>query len=212
MPQHQHFYLGLDLGQPNSHATLAVLEYALPYVEYRNPVTFALEHEFQQRRLAIRQIMRIPHGTVESDAAEQVRSKLFKITHQNYDCTLIVDSTHATQPVADLFHHLPARATLVPVVMIDNAGVETKGQNECRISSTDIVEQLQTLLRSGDLEIAPGLALAPALFEELREHLGGPIARAAALAAWRARQHQDLSHTSNAPRTAPFGWGRVPLF
>ena len=39
--QHQHIYLGLDLGKRKDFSALALLEYTRPYIEYRNPVTIA---------------------------------------------------------------------------------------------------------------------------------------------------------------------------
>ena len=232
--QHQHIYLGLDLGKRKDFSALALLEYTRPYIEYRNPVTYAMEQEFEDPRYAIRQLDRIPLGTKYTDVVEQVRSKLFKITQQNYDCTLIVDATGVGQPVIEMFHHLPARATLVPVVITAGSG-ESRTSDEWRIAKQDLIAGLQIMLETGKLQISNKLAYTSALLEELLEFRGtttprgneiseGPqddLVIAAALAVWRARQHEqtkpkvgfqnkDLGLHGATPSRS--GWGKVRLF
>ena len=232
--QHQHIYLGLDLGRRKDFSAIALLEYTRPYIEYRNPVSWAIEQEFEDPRYAIRQLDRIPLGTKYTDVVQQVRSKLFKITQQNYDCTLIVDATGVGQPVIEMFHHLPARATLVPVV-ITATGSETKTNDEWRIAKHDLIAGLQIMLETGKLQVSNKLAYTTAFLEELLEFRGittpkgnetseGPqddLVIAAALAVWRARQHEqtksntgfqnkDLGLHGKSPVKS--GWGKTRLF
>jgi hypothetical protein len=234
MPQHQHIYLGLDLGKRKDFTALALLEYSHPYIEYRNPVYFNMEQEFEEPRYAIRQLDRIPLGTKYIDVVEEVRAKLFKITARNLDCTLIVDATGVGQPVMELFHHLPARATLVPVVITAGTG-ESRTGDEWRVAKQDLVAGLQIMLETGQLQISNQLAHTKAFLEELLEFRGkttstgneiaeGPqddLVIAAALAVWRARQSHQTKSTVGFQNTdlglhgkpkTPSVWGKVRLF
>ena len=92
------------------------------------------------------------------------------------------------------------------------------------------------MLETGKLQIANGIPFAPALLEELLEFRGGQspkgnewsegpqddLVLATALAAWRARRHEELTKPNG--RTGfkntdlglhgkqPSGWGKTRLF
>ena len=235
MQQIQHLYFGLDLGKRKDFSALALLEYTHPYTTFRNPVSYAMETDFQDPQYAIRNLARIPLETKYTDVVEQVRAKLIRATNQNYDCTLIVDATGVGQPVVEMFHNLPPRAILVPVV-ITSAGSESKAKDEWRVPKNDLIAGLQVMLETGSLKIAAGLPFANALLEELLEFRGSTTAKgneicegpqddlvlAVALAVWRARKHETPKPNKTGFRNTdiglhgkpatPSGWGKTRLF
>jgi len=230
--QIQHLYFGLDLGKRRDYSALAILEYSRPYRTYRNAVNYELETEFEDPRYAIRGLARIALETRYTDVVEQIRAKLTRAVNKNYDCTLIVDATGVGQPVVEMFHQLPPRATLVPVV-ITSAGTETKAKDEWRVPKNDLIAGLQVMLETGDLQIAAGLHFGNALLEELLEFRCNPTAKgnetyegpqddlvlAVALAVWRARKHElpkanqtGFQNKDLGLHAKPSGWGKTRLF
>lgn len=202
MPQHQHFYLACDLSaRCQGSVPLATIEYTLPYSEYRDPVQWDMRREYANPRYHLRELELISANENASSTAiaEQIRSRIFKITRQNQECTLVVDT--ASQPASELFHHLSPRASVMQVVLTGGSG-ELHGEEHTRIARVNLLEGLGKMLENGDLTVS----------EKHRAALGeleGESAVAVALALWQASKHQVAKPEPR--KEVQSGWGKVRI-
>jgi hypothetical protein len=183
------YVCGLDLGQLSDYTALALVE--------RAPVPGG------RQRLALRGLVRYPLGTPYAapgspggGVVERVRARLSGPPAAG--CILAVDQTGVGRPVVDLIRAagLPVGA-LVPVTI--TAGQQARQEADPRglpqwlVPKKDLVGLLLALFGTGRLVIAPGLALADALRQEVFAFRSKvTLAGNESFAAWRERDHDDL--------------------
>jgi hypothetical protein len=206
MPHLQYLYFGCELSSHDASAILALIERTHPFAEFRHPVTWEVQREFQEPQYNLRDLETLP-ATSHTSIAEQIRSRLFKAARQNPNCTLAVDASTSRTPVSELFHHLPPPVTLVSLAIRDDSE-EVRVGDSIHIAKHDLLGNLQKMLDSGKLQI-------PAKFDRLLEPENENRAVATALALWRACQQEHEKPqpaASNASNATHRGWGKVRLF
>jgi hypothetical protein len=144
-----HFYVGLDLAQPQESTALAIL---------------AREVVARQSSYAVRHLQRWPPGTPYPQMAREVSALLG--SRELRGCRLMVDQPAVGRAVASMFR--PASAVAVLPVLISAGHAVTRGEDGCtHVPKKELVSSVQALLQTRRLKVAAGLPLAEALSREM---------------------------------------------
>jgi hypothetical protein len=174
------FCAGLDLGQAGDPTALVVLEQSVQ----RSPETGKAVASY-----AARHLQRWPLGTSYPNVVADVMAFMADPPLAP-SAPIAVDGTGVGRPVVDLFRPLGKR--LIPVTI--HGGQQTTRDPDTgywQVPKRELVGVVQVLLQSRRLRIAPGLADAEVLAQELR--------------AFRARISAS-GHDSYAAGTTPDDW------
>jgi hypothetical protein len=148
-----HYTMGLDLGQAADYTAICAVE----------SVESAEGSKAGQRSYSVRHLERPPLGTSYLAVAARVK-ELLEAEPLKDHTRLVVDATGVGAPVVDMLRQLG----LGPVAVYITGGdkVTCEG-NAFHVPKRDLVATVQVLLQSGRLKVAPVLALARVLVNEL---------------------------------------------
>ena len=187
------FHIGLDLGQAADYTALAVVH----SVQTRIPDGQTVKG-LHLRHLE-RYPLRTPYPEIVENVAALVRDE--KLSPTEYDPSrgryssqppvLVVDNTGVGVAVTDLLKGKGLRFTPVTITGGDTA--HKSGRN-WRVPKRDLVAALEVPFHTGELKVAEGLTLWPALKEELlnfRRKINLKTAHDS-YEHWRESDHDDL--------------------
>ncbi|MDE3194901.1 MAG: hypothetical protein KGN84_01040 [Acidobacteriota bacterium] len=143
------FHVGLDLGQRNDPAAIAIIErVAAPRAGMR-----------------LRYVERAPLGTPYPQVVEWVR-KIVRTEPLESRCDLAVDATGVGGPVVDLLKRADLNCDVLAVTI---TGGDAEGQTASghSVPKLDLMTGLQVALENGDLVIARAIRDREALIREL---------------------------------------------
>jgi hypothetical protein len=160
------YYLGLDLGQSSDFTALAIVQDA----NERNGKSGEVE-----KRLRLRHLERYPSRTPYTEIADGVAALMQSPALNSYEydpgryrysvpkTRLFVDKTGVGAAVTDL---LKARGLKFTAITI-TGGEKVHGKGKDRsVPKRDLVAALEVPFHTGELQVAEGLTLWPALREE----------------------------------------------
>jgi hypothetical protein len=213
------FCVGLDLGQAADYTALAVVQ----SVEEGDPAAGTV------RGLHLRHLERYPLRTPYPEIADKVAALVRgpALSPEEFDGArirrtpprLIVDATGVGTAVSDLLESKGLRFTRVTITGGDK--VNRSGERNWRVPKRDLVAALEVPFHNGTLKVAEGLALWPALQEELlnfRRKINLATAHDS-YEHWRDSDHDDLvlavalacwGASSRRPRSRSPGGGLEP--
>jgi hypothetical protein len=172
------YFAGLDLGQAHELTALAVVERTVADDRSRT-VSYAVRH-----------LERFSAGTPYHAMATRL-SELFA-KPPLFRCPIVIDLTGVGRPVSDLFkqtRYTGLREQL-QIVAGQNSAYEA---GIWQVPKLDLVGTLQVLLQTQRLKIAPALAHAQTLVDELTNFKAKPPrADQDPMADWREGAHDDL--------------------
>ena len=165
-----HLFFGLDLGQRNDPAALALLARIHELDDGFDPVTWQPRRHF---RFYLIHTERIPLGTpylrIVERVADLVRSaSILRLTPVSPHRTLVVDASGVGAPIVELLRkaHLPA--TLAPITITGgSASHPDRISGGSLVPRRDLLTALRLLFEHGRLAIAPHLHDRQALETEL---------------------------------------------
>ncbi len=161
------YFIGLDLGQSQDFTAVAIVQDTNEINEDTGEI---------EKRLYLRHLERYPLKTSYTDiaagVAALVRSPL--LNDYEYDparnrysipmVKLVVDATGVGRAVTDLLKSKGLKFTKVTIT----GGEKVHGKGESKsVPKRDLVSALEVPFHTGELQVAEGLALWPALREEL---------------------------------------------
>jgi hypothetical protein len=183
------YFAGLDLGQKQDPAALAVVEWAecggagdAAAFEHGNPSSLSLRH-----------LERMPLGTPYPEVVERVsytmRSRQLAGGERRH---LVVDGTGVGPAVVDLLRREDLHSRLWPVT-ITRGDTERYADEYYRVPKRDLIVGLQVLMQRGGLQIAEGMKEGATLVKEMAE-MRVKISGSAheQYGAWRSGEHDDL--------------------
>ncbi len=213
-----HHCVGLDLGRQRDYSALAVLRRSLVRTPHRDPITY---NWLIEDHLSLIHLYRFPLRTPYPQVLHEVRSLLSSSdlaptpwmagmpTAKPFGArllfpahvrsitatrsTLVLDATGAGLPLYDFMRdaRTPLPAYILPVSITSGAAI-TESET-CNVPRNILLTTLETLLRSGALQMSGSLPLVPELCRELA-HLrliSSPTGRQSLQPA-RSSQHDDL--------------------
>ena len=181
------YFIGVDLGQSQDFTTIAVVERAEAKGAW-DPVMFAWRKLVSLR---LRLLERIPLGTPYPRIVERV-VEVTRSPELAGRSHLAVDATGVGRPVLDMLRGARPQSILMPVV-VTGGDRETHEAGYHRVPKRDLIIGLQILLQRDALQIAAGLAHAPALVAEMAEmQVKITSAGHEQYGAWRQGTHDDL--------------------
>ena len=176
------YFVGLDLGQAHEFSAVAALEKS--YV--RVPQTY---DDFVGH-YAVRHLERFAPGTAYGKIAQRL-VELFG-DDALAGGMLVIDVTMVGKPVLDVFRDAGIDATLRRL-SITAGHKATWDEGTWLVPKKELVGVMQVLLQERRLKVAPLLAEAELLTQELLNFRARPPARQTdELAEWREGQHDDL--------------------
>lgn len=173
------YSLGLDIGQVQDPAALAILE----RLDERTPDGWV----YHLRHLERPQLGTSYGGIVSLVAARMAHPSLL-------GAPLIIDRTGVGRPVVEMFRE----AGLAPVAVTITGGQQAKQDpdnwRDWSVPKRDLVGALQVLFQSGRLKVAAGLPLAATFTKELLNFKMKINLQTGhdSYEAWREGQHDDL--------------------
>jgi terminase large subunit-like protein len=167
--------LGIDLGQSNDPTAIVLLEHPLQ----RDPV------------YELRYAYRFPLGTSYLDLADRIALRV-NSEPLGGRITVAIDATGVGQPVVDLLRPKLNQARCYAITITGGTSVHGGGST-LSVPKRDLVTTVQLLLQQRRLRIAPGLADATTLIDELLAYRV-TISEAGhdSYATHRERDHDDL--------------------
>jgi hypothetical protein len=181
------YFIGVDLGQSQDFTTIAVVERVDLRGEW-DPAMFARRDLVVLR---LRLLERIRLGTPYPQIVERVVEVACspELAGQSH---LAVDATGVGRPVLDMLRRSRPPSILMPVIV--TGGERETHENGChRVPKRDLIIGLQVVLQREALQIAAGLAHAPALVAEMAEmQVKITPAGHEQYGAWRQGTHDDL--------------------
>ena len=189
IPLDRTFFVGVDLGQRESHTAIVVLE----RFDQKPSFERILAGSDFLRRYVVRQAERVPLGTPYPDVVTRL-DRIATLLGQLGLCIVVVDGTGIGVPVVELMKQrtLGGGCRILPIVI-------TSGQSPTpsSVPRSALIGKLQVMAQLGELEIAHSCRDGPKLQEELA-HLtldratssssqSDDLALALALACWRAK-------------------------
>jgi hypothetical protein len=176
------YFTGLDLGQAKDYTAVAVLE--------RTTLPDPKREGRKLHHYAVRHLERLPLGTPYPDVCTRL-ARLFASPPLT-GTSLAVDYTGVGRPVFDMLRRAQIPARLRPVTITGGNKVSPSAGG-WSVSKKELVSTLQVLLQSRRLRVAPTLAEAPTLVQELTT-FQVKITPAAheTFGAWREGAHDDL--------------------
>ena len=185
---HEHYYLGIDLGQRHDYTAIAVLECGLAFLPGFDFANWTRPTETQYN---LRHLDRLPLGTAYTEVVSRVQS-LVASNPLSGCCTVIVDATGVGAPVIDLLRKCRLGCTLIPVTITagDSALVTPQGH---RVPKRDLIHGLQLMLEQAHLRVAASLPHAETLVRELLAmRVKISLSGNDLYGAWREGDHDDL--------------------
>ena len=189
------FYVGLDLGQSADFTALSVVQAVLepePGVYPTRP----------RKSLRVRHLerypLRTPYPDIADKVAELMRSPNLRVANEdprlldaNAPPRLAVDNTGVGAAVTDL---LKKRRLRFKAITITGGGAVTSFPGGYRVPKRDLVAALEVPFHTGEIKVAEGLELWPALKGELlnfRRKINLNTAHDS-YEHWRETDHDDL--------------------
>jgi hypothetical protein len=175
------YFSGLDLGQANELTALAVLQ--------RTTGRDAIESQWLPGDYAVRHLERFPLGTPYPDICQRLE-QLFALPPLSRS-RLVVDQSAVGKPVLEMLRQARIKATIQPLTM-------TAGHKASRtdgiymVPKQELVSTLQVLLQTRRLKIAPTLADAQTLMQELQDFKMKVSLFQTDPIAWREAPNDDL--------------------
>jgi hypothetical protein len=177
------YFTGLDLGQAAELTALAVLERTTspdPYDARRNAKFFAVRH-----------LERFAPGTSLRVVCDRLR-ELFS-EPPLAQSHLVVDQTAVGQPVVQLLRRARLGAMIRPLTITAGNQAVLHEDGGWSVPKRDLVSTLQVLLQSRRLKVAPILAEAKTLVQELMSfRVKATLSATETLESWREGPHDDL--------------------
>jgi hypothetical protein len=174
---------GLDLGPPQGFTALAVLE-RTEVAEPHNPARTV-------RHYAVRHLERWPPGTPYPEVCQRVAG-LFGAAPLSKSY-LAVDYTGVGRPILDMLRRARVRARISPVLVTAGHKATADERGGWCVPRRELAANLQVLLQSRRLSVAPALAEAATLVRELSAfQVKLPSATEEELVTWREGAHDDL--------------------
>ena len=187
------YFVGLDLGQSADYTALAVLQTVKERVGEGSFRTVLHLRHLQRYRL------RTPYTTIADGVVDVMRSGA--LTSDEYDparhrvakpkAELLVDKTGVDRGVTDI---LKERGLRFSGIVIHGGETMHKTDGSYHVPKRDLVAALEVPFNKGTLKIAEGLALWPALREELQSfrRKQNPKTSHVSFEHWRDSDHDDL--------------------
>ena len=179
------YFIGVDLGQRGSHSAFIVLE---RFDEAPN-FTEMLRGTPHRTRYIVRQAIRIPIGTPNTEVSAKLKTMVQKLTPRG-TTIVVVDESSGGIPVVEMFRRdlSGTGARLVPLTI-------TSGQtaSSTTVPRAALVTKLQVMAEREELEIAKGCKDFETLKHELvnlsvqKTTETDDMALALCLACWRAK-------------------------
>ena len=156
------YYIGLDLGKDRDFSAVAIVERFERRLNTRDPVSFAFH---TRTSITVRHAERIRLGTSYPHVANRIAQIVSALPFSN-SRHLIPDATGVGSPVVDMLKRARLDAIITPVV-ITGADSESESKGTFRVPKRDLIEGLQIMIQSGDLEFAGGMPGLQTLMREL---------------------------------------------
>jgi hypothetical protein len=173
----------LDLGPPQGFTALAVLE--------RTEVTDPHDCGRSLQHYAVRHLQRWPPGTPYPEVCQCVAG-LFG-TAPLSKSYLAVDYTGVGRPILDMLRRARVRAHVAPILVTAGHKATADERGGWCVPRRELASNLQVLLQSRRLRVAPALPEATTLVRELSAfQVKVPSATEEELVAWREGTHDDL--------------------
>ena len=155
------FALAADLGQSNDPTAICVMQHIKrTKMTWRGAIVDTADEFY------VRYLQRLPLGM---SYVQQVReiSQLLRRPPLDKGCELIIDETGVGRPVGDLFTLL--KVNPIRVVITGGENQSTRASSRWHVPKGLLISALDARLHTQELKIAPDLAEASALREELRD-------------------------------------------
>ena len=185
IPQDRTFFIGVDLGQRESHTAIVILE----RFDQKPSFERILAGDDFVRRYVVRQAERVPLGTPYPEVVTRLERIATRLSELGL-CILVVDGTGIGVPIVELMRQQGVGCRILPIVI-------TSGQasTPSSVPRAALITKMQVMAQLGELEIASACRDAPSLSQELAHlTLDRPtsnqrddLALALALACWRAK-------------------------
>ena len=175
-------FAGLDLGPVQDPTALAVLERTLLPDPTRPDKT--------RTHYAVRHLHRYPPGTPYPALVAEVVGLFADPPLRG--TVLAVDQTGVGRPVIDLLRRAGLHARLQPITLTAGSRESSGSSGERLVPKQDLVSALQVLLQSRRLVVAPALAEAQTLVQELESFRLKVTVAADETLAWREGRNDDL--------------------
>ena len=156
------YYIGLDLGKDRDFSAVAIVERFEQRLNTRDPVTFAFHKRIS---ITVRHAERIRLGTSYPQVGNRIEQIISALPMSN-SRHLIPDATGVGSPVVDMLKRARLNATITPVV-ITGADQESESKGTWRVPKRNLIEGLQIMIQSDELQFAGGMPGLPALLREL---------------------------------------------
>ncbi len=168
------YFVGLDLGQATDYTAITVIERL-----ETEPITYALRH-IERPKLGT------PYPAIVARVKELVEGPEIDGRY-----IIVADATGVGAPVVDLLHQAQLAVAPVTITGGDKPVCEA---GHWRVPKRDLVFGLLTVLQTGRLKVADGLALGPTMITELLNFKVkiDPQTAHDSYAAWREGVHDDL--------------------
>lgn len=169
---HQHFYVGVDLGQSNDPTAICVIEHnhepLSSWKITRDTASLCEERQDVADRYDVRHLERMPLGMPYPAVVAHV-AQLLQRPPLCDGATLVIDETGVGRAVGDIFD----AAGLQPVRVSITAGAEATQQSTSperwHIAKGILISTLDARLHTGELRFAAALTEAGAMAEELKD-------------------------------------------
>jgi hypothetical protein len=174
---------GLDLGPPQGFSALAVLE-RTEMAEPHNP-------ERTLRHYAVRHLQPWPPATPYPEVCRHLAGLFGNAPLSTSH--LAVDYTGVGRPILDMLRRARVRAHVAPILVTAGHKATADERGGWCVPRRELAANLQVLLQSRRLHVAPALAEAATLVRELSAfQVKTPAATEEELVAWREGTHDDL--------------------
>lgn len=203
-----HLYFGLDLGQRQDPAAIAMLQRVHETTGAWDHFTWEPEWQLFFR---LRHVERFPLGTPYIAIVQKVRRLIRDCAGNvfgnwpvapghlaNPHKTLVVDASGVGAPIVELFQHAGLDATIVPITITGSGTAHPDTRSGHLVPRRDLVSNLRILLERNLLRIPARLHDREAVCKEvlgLQDQAGtahDDMAIAIALAAWQAARSVKL--------------------
>jgi len=181
------YFVGVDLGQTQDFTAIAVVERS----ELKGEWEAAMWAWRKEVMLRLRYLERMPLGTPYPEVVERV-VRVTRSASLAGRCHLAVDGTGVGRPIVDMLRKARPGCPLMPA-MITAGNLETMDQGYYKVPKRDLITGMQVLLQQRALQIARGLADAPALLREMTDmQVKVSLAGNEQYGAWRDGMHDDM--------------------
>jgi hypothetical protein len=166
--QHPHIFLGLDLGQRQDPAALAVLERTHEFTNHRDPVTLEFDNYIQfTLRHVERFCLGLPYITIVERIARLVRDLPTMTTLYEPHLSLVVDASGVGAPVVEMLQRAGMGISIFPVIITAGEQAHPSPKGCYNIPRRDLVTRLRISLEKQTLKIPTTVHDRAALLDEL---------------------------------------------